>query len=101
MTKAELVIIGGGPAGLCAAISAAKSGANVLIIDKSKNLGGQLIKQTHMFFGSEKQYASVRGIDIPKILINELHKYKENVKIKTETTVVGMFEDGIDRKSVV
>ncbi|NLB33327.1 MAG: FAD-dependent oxidoreductase [Tissierellia bacterium] len=95
MTKAELVIIGGGPAGLCAAISAAKSGANVLHIDKSKNLGGQLIKQTHMFFGSEKQYASVRGIDIPKILINELHKYKENVKIKTETTVVGMFEDGI------
>ena len=95
MTKAEVLIIGGGPAGLCAAISAAKSGAKVLIIDKNKNLGGQLIKQTHMFFGSEKQYASVRGIDIPEILINELNKYKENVEIKTETTVVGMFEDGI------
>ena len=95
MTKAELVIIGGGPAGLCAAISAAKSGAHVLIIDKNKKLGGQLIKQTHMFFGSEKQYASVRGIDIPEILIKELNKYKENVKIKTETTVVGLYEDGI------
>ncbi len=95
MTKAEVLIIGGGPAGLCAAVSAAKSGAKVLIVDKNKNLGGQLIKQTHMFFGSEKQYASVRGIDIPEILINELNKYKENVEIKTETTVVGMFEDGI------
>lgn len=95
MTKAEVLIIGGGPAGLCAAISAAKSGARVLIVDKNKNLGGQLIKQTHMFFGSEKQYASVRGIDIPKILVNELIKYNENVEIRTETTVVGMFEDGI------
>ena len=54
MKQAEVVIIGGGPAGLCAAVSAAKSGSKVLIIDKNKKLGGQLIKQTHMFFGSEK-----------------------------------------------
>lgn len=91
----DLVVIGGGPAGLCAAVSAAKSGAKVLIIDKNKNLGGQLIKQTHMFFGSEKQYASKRGIDIPEILINELYRFKENVEILTETTAVGMFEDGV------
>ena len=95
MKQAEVVIIGGGPAGLCAAVSAAKSGSKVLIIDKNKKLGGQLIKQTHMFFGSEKQYASKRGIDIPEILIDELFKYKENVEISTEATVVGMYEDGI------
>ena len=95
MKHAEIVIIGGGPAGLCAAVSAAKSGSKVLIIDRNKILGGQLIKQTHMFFGSEKQYASTRGIDIPEILINELLKYKENVEIKTDSTVVGMYEDGI------
>jgi sarcosine oxidase subunit alpha len=95
MKQAEIVIIGGGPAGLCAALSAAKSGSKVLIIDKNKKLGGQLIKQTHMFFGSEKQYASKRGIDIPEILIDELYKYKENVEISTEATVVGMYEDGI------
>ena len=95
MKSAELAVIGGGPAGLCAAVSAAKSGAKVLIIDKNKKLGGQLIKQTHMFFGSEKQYASVRGIDIPDILVNELYKYKENVEIITEAAVVGMYEDGI------
>ncbi len=95
MISAELAVIGGGPAGLCAALSAAKSGAKVLIIDKNKNLGGQLIKQTHMFFGSEKQYASTRGIDIPDILINELDKYKDKVEIITEATAVGMYEDGI------
>lgn len=95
MKTVELLIIGGGPAGLCAAISAAKSGAKVLIVDKNKNLGGQLIKQTHMFFGSEKQYASIRGIDIPEILLNELYKHRENVSIITESTVVGMYEDGV------
>jgi len=81
MKQAELVIIGGGPAGLCAAISAAKSGAKVLILERNKYLGGQLVKQTHMFFGSEKQYASTRGIDIPEILLSELEKYKESIEI--------------------
>ncbi len=95
MIEKELVIIGGGPAGLCAAISAAESGASVLIIERNKKLGGQLVKQTHMFFGSEKQYASTRGIDITNILLNKLNDYKENVEILTETTVVGMFEDGV------
>lgn len=95
MKQAELVIIGGGPAGLCAAVSAASSGAKVLIIERNKALGGQLVKQTHMFFGSEKQYASTRGIDIPTILLNELDKYKENIEIMTDTTVVGMYEDGV------
>lgn len=47
MVEKELVIIGGGPAGLCAAISAAESGANVLIIERNNKLGGQLVKQTH------------------------------------------------------
>lgn len=95
MKQAELVIIGGGPAGLCAAISAASSGSKVLIIERNKALGGQLVKQTHMFFGSEKQYASTRGIDITDILLDELDKYKENVEIMVNTTAVGIYEDGI------
>ncbi|WDV44401.1 NAD(P)/FAD-dependent oxidoreductase [Clostridiaceae bacterium M8S5] len=95
MKKVELVVIGGGPAGLCAAISAAASGAKVLILDRNNKIGGQLIKQTHMFFGSEKQYAATRGIDITDILLNELDKYKENIEIMEQTTALGIFEDGI------
>lgn len=91
----DLAIIGGGPAGLCAAINAAASGAKVLLIDRNKNLGGQLIKQTHMFFGSEKQYASTRGIDIAKLLLDNLMKYEKNVEVMTDATVLGIFEDGV------
>ncbi|WMJ75778.1 MULTISPECIES: NAD(P)/FAD-dependent oxidoreductase [unclassified Sedimentibacter] len=94
MREADLVVIGGGPAGLCAAISAAESGARVLVIERNKVLGGQLVKQTHMFFGSEKQYASDRGIDIAGMLLNKLGCFN-NVEILTETTVVGMYEDGV------
>ncbi|MGV8146743.1 MAG: NAD(P)/FAD-dependent oxidoreductase [Alkaliphilus sp.] len=95
METVEMLIIGAGPAGLCAAISAVSSGAKVLLVDRNDTLGGQLIKQTHMFFGSEKQYAATRGIDITKILIDEIDRYKENIIIYNNTTVLGMYEDGV------
>jgi sarcosine oxidase subunit alpha len=95
MRTTEIAIIGGGPAGLCAAISAASLGARVTLIERSDRLGGQLIKQTHMFFGSKKQYASIRGIDIAGILIKDLEKYQDNIELLLDATVIGMYEDGV------
>ena len=94
--KPEILIVGGGPAGLSAAISAAKSGVqDILVLERNPNLGGQLIKQTHMFFGSQKQYASYRGFDISDILLKEIGEYKGTVSLITEATVIGMYEDGM------
>lgn len=95
MKHTEIVVVGGGPAGLSAAINAAACGAKVIVIDRNSQLGGQLVKQTHMFFGSQKQYASVRGIDIAGILTNELLKYKDNVEVLTDATVIGLYDDGV------
>ncbi|MDF2520265.1 MAG: pyridine nucleotide-disulfide oxidoreductase [Clostridia bacterium] len=95
MRTTEIAIIGGGPAGLRAAISAASMGAKVTIIERNENLGGQLVKQTHMFFGSQKQYASTRGIDIAEILLKDLDKYKDRIEIMTNATVLSIFEDGV------
>jgi len=91
----EIVVVGGGPAGLSAAINAASCGAKVMVIDRNSRLGGQLVKQTHMFFGSQKQYASTRGIDIAGILTEELMKYGDNVEILTDATVIGLYDDGV------
>ncbi|MDK9710008.1 NAD(P)/FAD-dependent oxidoreductase [Acidaminobacter sp.] len=94
MKKVETLIIGGGPAGLCAALSAAEMGCQVLLVERDGALGGQLVKQTHMFFGSEKQYASTRGIDIGKLLLEKIDQ-SPNIEVWKNTTVVGLYEDRI------
>lgn len=94
MIEIEVLVIGGGPAGLCAAINAAQSGAQVLVLERHELPGGQLVKQTHMFFGSEKQYASVRGIDIAPKLTNEIANL-QNIELKTNATALGIYEDGV------
>lgn len=95
MKRTEIAIVGGGPAGLSAAIGAAQAGAKVTVIDRNDKLGGQLIKQTHMFFGSQKQYASTRGIDIAEILEEQLKEYEDRVEILKNAMVIGLYEDGM------
>ena len=82
----DLFIVGGGPAGLSAAIEASKLGATVAIADENFKPGGQLIKQTHKFFGSRANYAGVRGIEIAKILLRELQSLE--ARWLTRATVV-------------
>lgn len=94
MMPVELLVIGGGPAGLCAAIQAAEMGSRVMIVDRNNSLGGQLVKQTHMFFGSEKQYASKRGFDIATLLLDKISKLK-SIEVLEATTVIGVYEDGV------
>ena len=62
----EIVIIGSGPAGLKAALAAAKQGASVILLDENHLVGGQLIKQTHKFFGSLGKKAGKREIKFVK-----------------------------------
>ena len=94
MEQRQIIVVGGGPAGMCAALQAARQGAHVTLIESEDRLGGQLIKQTHMFFGSQKQHAGTRGIDIAAMLIAELHAMP-NIDIMLGTTVLGRYyEDG-------
>lgn len=99
MLKREVVIVGGGPAGLSAAIEAAKNGAKVLVIDENMRAGGQLFKQIHKFFGSSAHYSGVRGIDIGVKLLEEAEKYE--VEIWLNSVVIGLFREkklAVERK---
>ncbi|HZW50045.1 MAG TPA: NAD(P)/FAD-dependent oxidoreductase [Bacillota bacterium] len=93
MVRKEIVIVGGGPAGLCAALQAARLGAQVTLLEGDDLLGGQLVKQTHMFFGSEKQHAGTRGIDIASMLLEEVRQLS-NIEVRTNAMVLGRYEDG-------
>ena len=52
MRSCDLVIIGGGPAGLAAAVAAKKKGINdILVIERDERLGGILNQCIHNGFG--------------------------------------------------
>src|SRR6056297_1267496 len=79
---------------MTAALKAADNSAQVIIIEKYHQLGGQLIKQTHRFFGSKKEQAGIRGIEIAKQLTNRIKEH-ENINVYTEATAQGYYEDGV------
>jgi sarcosine oxidase subunit alpha len=91
----DVLIIGGGPAGLSAAIELGKLGVPTLIVDDKDRLGGKLVLQTHKFFGSvEDSYAGTRGFEIGNILAAEIAKHP-SVEVWLNTTAVAVFSDRI------
>lgn len=91
--KVPLAVVGAGPAGLSAAVCAGRLGVRTMVFDENDTAGGQLIKQTHMFFGSREHYARVRGIDIGRKLLDELRGLP--VEVHTGVTVLGLYGDRI------
>ncbi len=88
-----VLIIGGGPAGLSAAIELGKLGVQTLLIDDKHRLGGKLVLQTHRFFGSaDAVYAGTRGIDIATILEKEVAQYT-SVEVWLQSTCLAVFSD--------
>ncbi|OPX38907.1 MAG: sulfurtransferase [Desulfobacteraceae bacterium 4484_190.2] len=91
--ETDVLIVGGGPAGLSAALQLGERGINALIVDDKDRLGGKLVLQTHKFFGSiDDCYAGTRGIDIATILKDELQKHP-SLKVWLNSIVLYVFSD--------
>lgn len=88
----DTIVVGAGPAGLGAAIEAARLGARVLLVDENRKPGGQLFKQIHKFFGSKEHFAGERGFQIGEYLINEALEL--GVTYKGETICQGFSDQG-------
>jgi NADPH-dependent 2,4-dienoyl-CoA reductase/sulfur reductase-like enzyme/Fe-S-cluster-containing hydrogenase component 2 len=92
--KTPILIIGGGPAGMSAALEFGNMGLKCTIVDDKNELGGKLNLQTHNFFGSIRDcYAGKRGMDIGNNL-SSLVKENRNIDVWNNSTVVGVFVDG-------
>ncbi|PWH13852.1 MAG: sulfurtransferase [Anaerolineae bacterium] len=91
--QTECLIIGGGPAGLSAAIELGQRGIQTLVVDDKHRLGGKLVLQTHRFFGSINAcYAGTRGIDIATRLANQVAQYP-SVQTWLNSTAVAVYSD--------
>lgn len=87
----DVVIVGGGPAGLAAAVSAYDSGAKVIIIEREEKLGGILKQCIHNGFGLTRFKESLSGPEYAGRFIEEVKL--RNIEVLTETTVLSISKD--------
>ncbi|WP_423910458.1 sarcosine oxidase subunit alpha family protein [Candidatus Spongiihabitans sp.] len=83
----EVLVVGGGPAGLMAALSAGKSGARTILIDDNAILGGALRDSAETLNGE----SAVLWVAAVKQQLVQM----ENVRILTRTTAFGYYDDNL------
>lgn len=92
MRNIDLAIIGGGPAGLAAAISAYDNGVkNIVIFEREDKLGGILNQCIHNGFGLTRFKESLTGPEYANRFIDGV--LERNLEVLKETTVLEITKD--------
>lgn len=69
----DVVVIGGGPAGMAAALAAHKAGARVAIVEREQHLGGILRQCIHSGFGLSHFKQELTGPEYAQRFIDQVH----------------------------
>lgn len=89
MKQYDLIIIGGGPAGLAAAIAARDKGIeSIMILEREARLGGILRQCIHNGFGLQRFKESLTGPEYANNFIREVEK--RHIEYMTDTTVISL-----------
>ncbi len=83
----DLLIVGAGPAGLSAALTAGRAGADVILADEDFRMGGRLNSETFTL-------DEASGADWAARTVAELVSLP-NVRVMPRTTIIGAFDHGI------
>jgi len=76
----DVLVAGGGPAGMAAAVAAAEAGARVLLVEEEYELGG------HLRWGDETGLAALRGL-------REEVARTPGIEVMTDSVVNGRYDD--------
>ncbi|MBR4863812.1 MAG: FAD-dependent oxidoreductase [Oscillospiraceae bacterium] len=92
MTNHDIVVVGGGPAGMAAAVAAYDAGCtDVVILEREPSIGGILMQCIHNGFGLHKLGQELTGPEYAAVYAKEVAK--RGIKVYTETTVTKVTEE--------
>ena len=83
---ADVAVVGGGGAGVAAAIEAARAGCRVILIERQHLLGGSL---NHARFDA----AGRRGVETAKALADEMESHGDQITVMSDAVCTGLFAD--------
>lgn len=84
----DVVVIGGGPAGMAAALSAHKAGARVAIVEREQHLGGILRQCIHPGFGLSHFMQELTGPEYAQRFIDQVHA--TDIALLLNSMVIGI-----------
>ena len=94
MEQYDVIVIGGGPAGLAAAISAHENGAKTLLIEREARLGGMLKQCIHDGFGLSRFGERLAGPEYVERFIDRFRALGIEARTRTFVTRVERHEAG-------
>src|SRR3954471_11764679 len=84
----DLLVVGGGPAGISAALAASTAGMSVVLADERPTLGGQIFKQPGPGFTVPDPAAMDRQFRLGRSLIESLDCTSVDVRLRTSLVAV-------------
>lgn len=87
----DVVVIGGGPAGMAAALAAHKAGAHVAIVERERHLGGILRQCIHPGFGLSHFKQELTGPEYAQRFINQVRA--TDIALFLDSMVIGIDGD--------